>query len=126
MSEMIEEVIGSEPLSLPEAYYLLKQARERILARRGVSNSIMDRTLEYLAKLSKCGHEEARRARRRLIEELGFDSRTAAILVSILPESIHEARVMLDFEKRLVETEELERALEILREECGSREEEQE
>jgi len=118
LSEMIEEIKEISPISIPEAYKLLKELREKIMARDKSVNPIIERTLEYLSKLAKCEPDAAVKARRRLIEE-GFDARTAAILVSIYPESIHEARVLLDFEKRLVETGELEKALSILREECG-------
>ncbi len=119
MSESIEEVESFELVSLPEAYKIISMVVERMQKKNRPVKDVVKNTLNYLSKLSKCSPEAAEKARKRLIEE-GFAPITAAMMVSILPDTVHEARVLLDFEKRLVETEELEKALQILREECGS------
>ncbi len=82
-------------------------------------NPLVQRTYEYLMRFAKCDAEAAERAVRRLIEELGLSELTAVNLVNIVPESVHEARAILEVEGRVVEPEKVEKAVSIVKQECG-------
>jgi len=111
----MEQVLSQEYVPIPVAKEIVKKVKEQ-----GTSNPIIERTLEYLSRFSKCSAEKALEAMKELIEKLDFSPITATILVNIAPKTLDEARVLLDFEKRLVETETLEQALNIIKEKCRS------
>ncbi|MET1101682.1 MAG: hypothetical protein ABWW69_04310 [Pyrodictiaceae archaeon] len=109
----MEQILSQEFVPIPVAKEIVKKVKEQ-----GTSNPIIERTLEYLSRFSKCDAKRALEAMRELTEKLDFSPITATILVNIVPKTIDEARVLLDFEKRLVETETLEQALDIIRRKC--------
>ena len=82
-------------------------------------NPLLARTYEYLSRFSKCDANAAERAVKRLIDEVGLSEIVAVNIVNVLPQSIHEIRPILELERRVLSTEEVEKILNVLREECG-------
>ena len=108
-------VVSQRYVPLPVAKKILEAVSELVQ-----ENPIVARTYEYLSRFSKCDAEKAERAVKRLIEELGLSEIVAVNIVNILPQTIHEVRPLLELEPRTLTPEEVEKIVEILKEECGS------
>ncbi|NPA05536.1 MAG: hypothetical protein GXO09_05535 [Crenarchaeota archaeon] len=113
------QIVSKEYVPVPVAKAIVAR---RLNEDREETSLVVESTYRYLEMFSKCGEEEAEKAYRMLREELGLKDITAAMLVSILPETIDEVRIMLDFEGRLLETSEIEKIIEILKSTCMSEE----
>jgi DNA-directed RNA polymerase subunit F len=107
------QAVKREVITLPEAKEILERLDPDQM------DQIQKRTLDYLSKFVKLGIEEARQAKRRLVEEVGLTEEEAAEVVNIMPKSIEELRVFTAGWRKLLPTESLERILAILGEEAG-------
>ncbi len=115
------QVIGFKEIPIPIVKKILEEELKKQEA-LGITldlSSLAYRTKEYVDEVSKCDSEKAERAYNRLLEK-GLREITAAILVNILPKTVDEARILLNFEPRTLTTEEIEEILRILEEECST------
>ncbi len=110
------QIVSKEYIPVPVAKGILA----RRLGEDKEVSPMLESTYHYLTLFSKCGEGEAAEAYRKLREDFNLKDITAAMLVSIMPETIDEVRIMLDFEDRLLETEEIEKILEVLHTTCMS------
>ena len=110
------QVVSRRYVPIPVARKILESVGEAEGDERVVP--LVARTLEYLTLFSKCDAEAAERAVKRLVEELKMDELAAVNLVNIAPETVHEARIIVEYRSALVPPEALEEAVRIIREEC--------
>ncbi len=108
------QIVSKKYVPIPIAKRIVEETLETTR-----DNPIVARTYEYLIAFSKCSSDAAEKAVEKLVKELGLREETAIMLINIMPETIDEARPLFELEKKLVETQDIERALEILRESCG-------
>lgn len=91
---------------------------KKILAKRleedGEAPEVIIRTLNYAEKFTKCDENRIEELLGKLVE-LGFNETTASMITSICPTTIEELRVLLVFESRTWEREELVKVLELLK-----------
>ncbi len=91
---------------------------KKILAKRleedGEAPEVIMRTLNYAEKFTKCDENRIEELLAKLVE-LGFNEITASMIASICPTTIEELRVLLVFESKTWEKEELEKVLELLK-----------
>lgn len=106
-------VLKAEYIPIP----LAKKLLEENVKMEEVS-PLVQRTMVYLSTFTKCDPDVAKQVYGRLRDEFGLKDLTASMIVSIVPRTIDEIRVMLDFEDRLIETEELEKIVELLKNTC--------
>jgi DNA-directed RNA polymerase subunit F len=104
-----KKIIKEEILTLPEVKQLLEERAKEEL-------SYMQRiTLDYVSKFSKLSAEAARQMVNELIEEFNLKPETAVQIANILPDTIHELRVLLTTEPKTFTSDELKKMMEILK-----------
>ena len=81
-------------------------------------NPVVARTYEYIAKFSKCSPDAAEEVLNKLMEE-GFSEFAASILINIVPTSVEEAKAILGDIDGGYDDNIIEKALEILKENCS-------
>jgi len=107
------KVLKAEYIPVPLAKKLLE---ENVKIEEG--SPLVQRTIMYLSTFTKCDPEAAKQVYEKLRNEFGLKDITASMIVSLVPRTIDEIRVMLDFEDKLLETEELEKIVELLKNAC--------
>ncbi len=93
---------------------LVKKILVRRLEEDSEAPEVIIRTLNYAEKFTKCDENRVEELLEKLVE-LGFNEITASMIVSICPTTIEELRVLLVFESKTWEKEELEKVLELLK-----------
>ena len=113
------EIIHFEEVPIPMVKKILEEElkKQEELGIRLDMSSLAYRTRDYVKTISKCSSEGAERAFRKLTS-MGLKGITAAILINVVPKSVDEARILLNFESKTFTTEEIEQLLQILKEEC--------
>lgn len=107
------KILKAEYIPVPLAKKLLEEN-----VRVGEESPLVQRTMTYLSTFTKCDPDVAKQVYEKLRNEFGLKDITASMIVSLVPRTIDEIRVMLDFEERLLETEELEKIIELLKNTC--------
>lgn len=104
-------------LSNPEALMLLSKVAKRIQEKEGSLNFMLLRTLEYLRKFSKVDPEQVSELRSKL-EKYGIKQESVVMLINICPKTIDEARLILEIEERILETQVVEEIVNTLKQYC--------
>ncbi len=94
---------------------LVKKILSKRLEEDGEAPEVIIRTLNYAEKFTKCDENRIEELLSKL-REFGFSEITSSMIASICPTTIEELRVLLIFESKTWEKEELEKVLEILKE----------
>ncbi|MHA1722723.1 MAG: RNA polymerase Rpb4 family protein [Candidatus Baldrarchaeia archaeon] len=106
---MPKKIIKETLLTLPEVKQLLEERAKEEL------NYMQRITLDYASKFSKLSVEEARRLVNELISEFGLKMETAVQITNILPDTVHELRVLLTTESKTFTSDELKRMMEVIK-----------
>lgn len=113
-----EFVVEDETLlSNPEALMLISKVAKRIQEKEGSLNFILLRTLEYLKKFSKVDPERVAELRSKL-EKHGLKQESIIMLINICPQTVDEARLLLELEERVLDTELVEEIVNTLKQFC--------
>jgi len=103
--KIIKEVL----LTLPEVRQLLEErSREEL-------NYMQRITLDYVSKFSKLPAEAARQLVNELTSAFGLKTETAIQIANILPDTVHELRVLLTTESKTFTSDELKRMMEVIK-----------
>jgi len=116
------EIRSYEDIPIPLAKEYIEKYLER-LRELGVPDSELSTVAsihEYTSKFSKCSPNDAKEIFEVLTKEIGFKHVTAAMIINIVPTTLDELRMLLQFEPQVPEEEVLEKVLELLRERCAS------
>jgi len=109
------------PLSIARKY--IEKYLEKLRS-IGVPDSELSTVIsihEYVVKFSKCQPEVAEELYGFLTNEIGFKQVTASMIINIVPTTLDELRMLLQFETSVPEEEVLQKILDVLRDKCGSR-----
>ncbi len=93
---------------------LVKKILSKRLEDDGEAPEVIIRTLNYAEKFTKCDENRIEELLGKLIE-MGFNEITASMIASICPTTVEELRVLLVFESKTWEREELEKVVELLK-----------
>ncbi|HIC98537.1 MAG TPA: hypothetical protein EYP08_02450 [Pyrodictiaceae archaeon] len=107
------KVLKAEYIPVPLAKKLLEEN-----VKSGEESPLVQRTMTYLSAFTKCDPNVAKQVYEKLRNDFGLKDITASMIVSLVPRTIDEIRVMLDFEDKLFETEELKKIVELLKNTC--------
>lgn len=111
------KVIETRLLSNPEALKQLTKAYERIVGKEASAPFMISRTLEYLKRFSKVEPEKVEELRG-LLENYGLREESIVMLINICPETVDEARVLLEYEEKFIESKVVEEIVEKLKQYC--------
>jgi len=109
----VVEILESRYAPIPVARRILESVKGLV-----EENPVVARTYEYIIKFSKCNPEAAEEALNKLTNE-GFSEFAASVLINILPSSLEEAKAILGDIDGGYDDEMIEKALEILEENCS-------
>lgn len=110
-------VIESRLLSNPEALKHLNKAYSRIMEKEASAPFMIVKTLEYLKKFSKIDPEKVEELRG-LLENYGLKEESIVMIMNICPKTVDEARVLLEYEERIIETKIVEEIVDKLKQYC--------
>jgi DNA-directed RNA polymerase subunit F len=96
-------------LSISEAHQILQKIDLE------KADQIQKRTLDYTSKFYKVTPESAKKLRKQLENECGLSEEEVVEIVNIMPKSLEELRTFTAGWRKLLPTETLEKALEILK-----------
>ncbi len=102
------EIVESKEIPIPLAKKLFEKRMEQEVT------DIQRKTYDYLTRFTKIPPDKCEELLNKL-QELGFKRITCVQLINICPESVDEARVLMNFEDRTVTTEELEQVVELIK-----------
>ncbi|KAI5152154.1 DNA-directed RNA polymerase II subunit RPB4 [Enteropsectra breve] len=83
----------ARPISISQAYFLLNSIRERPRNPRTEATKIYNTTLEYCERFMKFEDMSAYEDVRKYQEILGFNEEEIAILGSLIPQTVDEAKI---------------------------------
>ncbi|WP_054857744.1 RNA polymerase Rpb4 family protein [Vulcanisaeta sp. JCM 16159] len=115
---MVKRIINSEDISMPEALRILEE--KLISVNPGITNEVVNNTLDYLRKFSKVGSDKARELISELMKRFGLARLTAIQIVDLMPQTADELRVLLGAEKREFSDKDVEEILNLLKSARGS------
>jgi len=104
-----KKIIKETLLTLPEVKQLLEERAKEEL------NYMQRITLDYASKFSKLSVEEAKQLVNELISEFDLKMETAVQITNILPDTVHELRVLLTTEPKTFTSDELKRMMEVIK-----------
>ncbi|WFO75900.1 DNA-directed RNA polymerase subunit F [Desulfurococcaceae archaeon MEX13E-LK6-19] len=117
-SELDIEVIEEKHVSNPVAKKLLEKIIKRIEEKEGTIPLLLHKTMEYLRQYSKMDADKAEALEREL-SAFELKPETIVMFVNICPETLDEARTLLVLEERTIDTEELNKILEVVKKYCS-------
>lgn len=106
---MPKKIIKETLLTLPEVKQLLEERAKEEL------NYMQRITLDYASKFSKLSVEEARQLVNELISKFDLKMETTVQITNILPDTVHELRVLLTTESKTFTSDELKRMIEVIK-----------
>lgn len=106
---MPKKIIKETLLTLPEVKQLLEERAKEEL------NYMQRITLDYASKFSKLSVEEARQLVNELISKFDLKMETTVQITNILPDTVHELRVLLTTESKTFTSDELKRMMEVIK-----------
>ncbi len=99
----------------------LRILEEKLLsANPGITDEVVNNTLDYLRKFSKVGPDKARELISELMKRFGLARLTAIQIVDLMPQTADELRVLLGTEKREFSDKDVEEILNLLKNARGS------
>jgi len=110
-------VIETRLLSNPEALKLLSKAHSRIMEKEASAPFMIVKTLDYLKKFSKIDPDKAEEIRN-ILENYGLREESIVMLMNICPRNVDEARILLEYEERFIETKVVEEIVDKLKQYC--------
>lgn len=105
---MPRRVLKVQPITIPEAKAILESLGEENL------DQFQRRSLDYTAKMSYLDSESAKNLLEELRGEGTLEEEEAVQIVNIMPKTIEELRVFLAGGRKIIETEKLEKILNLL------------
>lgn len=102
---MMEDGQDSMPISVSEAYHLLAPLKARYKNTRSVPYQIYMKTLEYTEMFCKIEDKSALMDLKSFLTELGLTQEEVAVLGTLLPQSVSEAKIYIPALSRLDERE---------------------
>ncbi len=115
--ELEVEVLNEEHLSNPEALKILKKIVGIIEEKEGSVSPLLVKTLRYLSISSKMEPDVAIALKKKL-RNYGLKDETIVMLINICPQTIDEARILLELEDKVFETDEVQEILETVKPYC--------
>lgn len=116
-SELDVKVIEEKHVSNPIAKKLLEKVTKYIEEKEGSIPLLLHKTMEYLRQYSKMEPDKAEALEREL-SAFELKPETIVMLINICPQTLDEARTLLVLEERTIDTEELNRILEVVKKYC--------
>ncbi len=99
----------------------LRVLEEKVVnANPGITDDVLNNTLDYLRKFSKVSPDKAKELMSELMKRFGLARLTAIQIVDIMPQTAEELKVLLGAEKREFSDEDVEEILNLLRSAKGS------
>ncbi|GAB6948161.1 RNA polymerase Rpb4 family protein [Vulcanisaeta sp. JCM 16161] len=115
---MVKRIINSEDISMAEALRILEE--KLISVNPGITDEVVNNTLDYLRKFSKVSPDKARELISELMKRFGLARLTAIQIVDLMPQTADELRVLLGTEKREFSDKDVEEILNLLKSARGS------
>lgn len=104
-------------ISNSEALKHLKEYSERERSKTGTVPLLVQRVVEYLHKFTKIPPEKAEELREKL-SSFNLKDETIVMVMNICPQSHDEMRSLLVFEEKVLDAEQLDKIVNLLREYC--------
>ena len=116
-TELDAEILEEKHIPNPMAKELLEKV-VRVLEISGYTPTMLiHKTLDYLRKYSKMSSDRANALDREL-QAFNLKPETRIMIINICPETLDELRTLLVLEERIIETEEAEKILDIVKKYC--------
>lgn len=100
-----------------EALKILMEYHEREKESTGTVSLLVQRVLDYLRKFSKIPPEKVEELREKLAST-GLKEESIVMIINVCPGTIDELRTLLVLEEKVLETEQLEKIVNLLKEYC--------
>lgn len=116
-TELDVEVVEEKHIPNPIAKKLLERVIKIIEEEEGSIPLLLHKTIEYLRQFSKMDPEKAEALEREL-SAFELKPETKIMFINICPETLDEARTLLVLEERTIDTEELNKILDVVKKYC--------
>ncbi|ADY01421.1 RNA polymerase Rpb4 [Vulcanisaeta moutnovskia 768-28] len=110
---MVKRIINSEDISMAEALRILED--KLISINPGITDDVVNNTLNYLRKFSRISPDKAKDLISELMKRFGLAKLTAIQIVNLMPQTTDELRILLGTEKREFSDKEIEDILNLLK-----------
>jgi DNA-directed RNA polymerase subunit F len=110
-AEKVILITNSEALKILEEYH--KHEKETT----GTVSLLVQRVLDYLRKFSKIPPEKVEELREKLVS-MGLKEESIIMIMNVCPGTIDELRTLLVLEEKVLESEQLEKIVNLLKEYC--------
>jgi len=104
-------------ISNAEALKYLKEYSEIEKSRTGTIPLLLQRVIDYLQRFNKVSLEKATELQEKL-SSLGLKEKTIIMIMNTCPKTRDELRPLLVFEEKILETEQLDKIINLLSEYC--------